>query len=349
MKVFFASSLALCSGLQLAWPKAREFAWASDNSVAPLFWLGEPSEFKTKVEAEVANGFASRTLLPPFSDRIAAVAQAASSDPCAADVLTGGFGCKYGYGARAMLASSELQLALYFNASFAICDGDAKQPGIAWEKYFDNAAGFSVCSDPVKCLKSETEAPWIGNSMAGQLKNVDKEFQTSLLHSVMSSLFTFGSDTQSQARDALRTAGLEEGAPYIGVHMRRGDKISEAPVVPTEEYAASVLDQLREHPTSTVFVASDDENAGDEMLAILQASIPDVTVIQLFSEMSNRRKQYHSDDETTMELLTDILALTSADVFIGTQSSSLGRLVYFRRSEDAPSISLDGDWLDSYV
>lgn len=336
MKALVATSLALCSGLQFRTQTQR--ATPSPDAY----------HLQLKVDAEIANGFRSRSLVEPFDDRLAGLSQASSGDPCAATILAGGLGTKSGFGSRAILAASEIQLALYFNLSFAVCDGDATHPGIAWDEYFENVAGLSVCSDPVKCLRSETSAGWIGNNMTGQLKRVDEQFQVKLLQTIMRSLYTFRSDTLTRAKDALRIAGLEVGAQYVGVHMRRGDKGCEARVVPSEEYAALVRKKLLELKIGTVFVASDDRRAGEELLAALRPFIPGVRVIQLFSEASIEREHYDDNSDMAMALLTDIFALSQAKVFVGTQSSSMSRLVYFLSGEDVEVLSMDGTWLKWY-
>jgi len=294
--------------------------------------------------------FASRVSDRSFEDRLVAAADAAKEDPCNADLLANGFGYPYGFGSRAALAADELQLAAYFNQSIALCDGDSYQDGFKFENYFDSSIG--ICKDAKVCFEGRTAAPFIGCGMSQMVRDVDYEYEVSLKRTTYKSMFgAFNAETKSHISAALEEAGLPPGSEYVGVHMRRGDKNKELKrnhkvMNTTKEYASVVLEQLSSRGLDVVYLASDDSSAKDELLEALRPSVPGVRVIQEFSAASSERS-YAGDSEGTLEFLIDLAALRDATVFIGTQSSGAGRLVYFLRDAKAESISTDGGWLDN--
>merc|ERR1712190_360997 len=52
---------------------------------------------------------------------------------------------------------------------------------------------------------------------------------------------------------------------FVGVHIRRGDKISEAKPVAVDKYARAVVKLCKGGSTATVFVASDDVKAHEQL------------------------------------------------------------------------------------
>jgi len=357
MSILFVSLIASCNALKLAKHTPAIFAAVprrSDVADGPQPQEGPQSPFIEELQQLVVQennaGFASRTSDKSFEDRVAAAAEAAREDPCKADLLANGFGYPWGFGSRAGLAADEIQLAAYFNKSVALCDGDSYQDGIDFEDYFESPIG--ICKDADLCFAGRTAAPFIGCGFSQMLRTVDYEYVVYLKRVAYQSMFgTLTAETELHISAALEAAGLQPGSKYVGVHMRRGDKSKELKrnhkvMNTTEEYASIVLEELSSNGLTTVYLASDDSVAKDELLDALRPSLPEVQVIQQFSAASAERS-YAGDSEGTLEFLVDLVALRDATIFVGTQSSSAGRLVYFLREESEKSISADGGWLDN--
>ena len=71
-----------------------------------------------------------------------------------------------------------------------------------------------------------------------------------------------------------KTLSLDATSRYVSVHIRRGDKGSEAALHPTEAYADVIRNISKERHIDRVLLASDDKNVYDELPALL----PDVRV-----------------------------------------------------------------------
>lgn len=129
---------------------------------------------------------------------------------------------------------------------------------------------------------------------------------------------------------------------YISLHIRRGDKILEAPGVETAKFIACIEELNIEF--DCVFVASDDYRAVEE----LTAHRPDWKVKslvdpgktghdqQLFNSMSKQVKF-----EETIVLLTEVYLHCQAKCFIGSISSNVSRFIALHRSDRKTTISMD--------
>lgn len=346
MKLIIAVALvASCDALSIRKIDVMDGPQPQEGPQSPFI-----DELQQLVVQENNARFASRASDKSFEDRLAAAAEAAKEDPCRADLLANGFGYPFGFGSRAALAADELQLAAYFNKSVALCDGDSYQEGLDFKSYFESSIG--ICTDAEVCFAGRTAAPFIGCGMSQMVRDVDYEYEVYLKRITYKSMFgTFNAETESHISAALEEAGLQPGSEYVGVHMRRGDKNKELKrnhkvMNTTADYAGVVLEELSSRGLDIVYLASDDSSAKDELLEALRPSVPGVQVVQQFSAASAERS-YAGDSEGTLEFLVDLAALRDATVFIGTESSSAGRLVYFLRDEEADSISTDGGWLDN--
>lgn len=137
--------------------------------------------------------------------------------------------------------------------------------------------------------------------------------------------------------------------PYIGLHIRRGDKEKETREVPLTRYksAINLLDPSAETP---IFLATDEG-----------------AIISRFRELVHPRPLYFVHDTTrrhghvqavqnriypqenrarVVSFLAEIEALKRADYFIGTSSSNVGRVVHLLREgrDVGSSVSLDFQW-----
>jgi len=302
-------------------------------------------DLTNKIDKEIRLGFPLMKRNPePLWNRVHEAKDTGSTDPCDADLLMNGLTYPYGFGDRAMMIVDELQVAAHLNQTVAICDGNSRRQGINWSNFFANS-GFGVCGDPDRCLVKSNSAGWLGSKMSKAFRKEshnNAKMLTHIKHLLYRQLFTFNDETNRIVADTLQNAGLVNGSRYIGVHIRRGDKIASRNFA-TAVYAKAVSEELETRNLNTVFVASDDEHAGHKLELELRLSRPSAAVIQIFSESSSSRT--YDDSNAMLALLTDVAALRDAEVFIGTHLSYIGRFVYFLRDPRAESKSVSGDWL----
>ena len=178
-----------------------------------------------------------------------------------------------------------------------------------------------------------------------ELARIDHDYILKLKHFALSAIFTLRDDLVQSIAQNLDALGLRRGE-YVGIHVRHGDKGREATLLPVEKYVPEIDRALQEFGLSTVFLASDDDNMEQELQAALGSSVRVVRQHSAGNSYSWRTGDLTSDTAAASELalLTDISALRMAKTFVGTGSSSLGRLVSHLRGPDEPSVSLDWPW-----
>jgi len=144
--------------------------------------------------------------------------------------------------------------------------------------------------------------------------------------------------------------------PFVGVHIRRGDKLAESHFFRgTEDFAGYALELCDTMNATKVFVASDDPNAANEVRAWFEAAVATdsrAKNIEVVSQPPLQPWQYNErggtyDNDTMINLLYDISLLVRANAYVGTASSSLDRWVWLQRDPSEQSITLDdaGQWL----
>ena len=155
--------------------------------------------------------------------------------------------------------------------------------------------------------------------------------------------------------------------PYVGIHVRRGDKlIHEAKYQPIESYMEEAVKYYDSEFTTigvndieAIWVASDDNTVIDEVRSICVNYFPNVRN-ESISYASNgiRGGLKTAQDVPThtrgagyadfVYILSDIEQLVEADLFVGTMSSNIGRLVAVLRDgmgkSRKSSVSLDSGW-----
>jgi len=304
----------------------------------------DPLEIQYRAELE--RGFKSRRSVLPVLLRLADVSSAAASDPCGADILANGLARPFGFGSRALVLSDELELALYFNKSVAICDGSLEEPGIGWSRFFQNPAGVVMCTNLETCSARRSDSNiHVASMLAKDLRRQHFDFQRKVKQLLYRGLFTYNSATQDVVEASLAAAGLKAGMRYAGVHVRRGDKrmLNKLGI---DEYAAHVMDAMRSHGLDTVYVASDDPAAANDLRPLLEAEFPTLQVLQAYSPSSAARDYGNeSDDTALLALLADLTALQRSEVFVGSHKSSFARTAFYMRDNTQQSISVDGNFL----
>jgi len=305
--------------------------------------MADLTHVKAELKAMKARGFSNMSALLQNDGENLKVKGSA----CEADIFAQGMGHPMGFGSRALLAANEIQLAAGFGLSITVCGGEFVQD--TWANHFQNLAGISICAAEM-CSGDQgiSEAAFLGNDMSKGLSLVDPESLFKLKHIIFHRMYTYNSASMAAVNRILEAVPVDVQKPYVGVHIRRGDKEMEAAQTPMSSYATAALAQMDILGIRTVFLASDDPEAGS-MLAkeFAAAGHPDVQLLQQHSAwtaVSEAGKREYSDHDGTIDLLADIEGLRLATVFIGTQSSSLGRTVFYLRGEMVSSISLDGGW-----
>jgi len=133
--------------------------------------------------------------------------------------------------------------------------------------------------------------------------------------------------------------------PYVGVHVRRGDKCTsywcEAKPVGLITYAKKAKEMCHILKTTTVFVTTDSPGQVVHSLTRHLGSKYRIVTPPKHNprEFWQRGSKYSSQGRR--DLLLEMKMLIQADGFIGTASSNLGRFVYFMRSSKKRSWSLD--------
>ena len=139
---------------------------------------------------------------------------------------------------------------------------------------------------------------------------------------------------------------------YLGLHIRRGDKVKsgEAKAVEVEDYFKAALEYLgdKSNEIKGIWVASDDVNILEEVRDISEFYFPLIYREDIVYNSGDKRVVTHStwqDYSSFVTLMYDWEKLTSSELFVGTFSSNFGRLVaIFREAEGKPrssSISVD--------
>ena len=152
----------------------------------------------------------------------------------------------------------------------------------------------------------------------------------------------------TKSRLGQRTGELKLPDDYIGIHIRRGDKITsqEMQEIRIGKYVSSILDHKA--ISSNVYIATDDVSIIDELNQ--QLSPHGISVFynnqnqsQGFNEATFNRFSRQARYEEMLNVLLDMEVLIHSKFFIGTYTSNLSRVVPFFLGLDK-CISLDNDW-----
>ncbi|CAM9400430.1 unnamed protein product, partial [Hapterophycus canaliculatus] len=175
---------------------------------------------------------------------------------------------------------------------------------------------------------------------------------------------------QADVNDVIRAppTGVFRESPFLGLHIRRGDKVTsgEAAWHPGEEYldaAVAYLEgdesELGVEDITGIWIASDDSRVVDEIKVLAPSYLPRVDNSTIFWASGGveggpevERTATRTDKQTYagfVYALADLQQLTTADVFVGTYSSNLGRLLALLRESigqknRATAISIDATW-----
>ena len=135
---------------------------------------------------------------------------------------------------------------------------------------------------------------------------------------------------------------------YIGVHIRRGDKITskEMEEIRLDKYVNTIINY--KSVSSNVFIATDDTSIINDIKEKLNFHGFNIFYNSKnqstgFNEAFFNKASKQTRREETINVLFDMDVLIHSKFFIGTYTSNLSRVVPFFLGLDK-CISLDNDW-----
>lgn len=139
-------------------------------------------------------------------------------------------------------------------------------------------------------------------------------------------------EVAARVADIHRTFDIRE--PYIGVHLRRGDKVSESSYVALNAYSAAI--HALEGTTTRVLIASDDASEANMLATMLRPRF-DTRVLSspedhgydqaLFNGLPGEQRR-----QRTIRFIAEFEALRDAETTVVTTTSNVGCLLQYARS-----------------
>jgi hypothetical protein len=153
----------------------------------------------------------------------------------------------------------------------------------------------------------------------------------------------------------IQTYRIRSLSNYIGIHIRKGDKIkTEAHEIPLEKYVTAIERILKANKTiKHIFVASDDYRVVEQLrqlkpkwnfLSLHDHNSQRKKTIGHFQHDFNRLSKEQKLNETRL-LMCELQILMDSQYVVCGMSSNICRLVQILRHQDPSTvISLDGSW-----
>lgn len=152
----------------------------------------------------------------------------------------------------------------------------------------------------------------------------------SALQIVVNHIWRFQPDIQQEIDATIQTLNLP--AEYVGVHLRSGDKVTEAKISPVHEYI-NYINSIT--PINKLFVLTDDYTNIIELKNSF-SHYPIYTFCKEeekgFSEGAYNQLDKQAKKKITIKLLIDSEVLYKSSVFVGTFSSNVGLFIGMRRN-----------------
>lgn len=128
--------------------------------------------------------------------------------------------------------------------------------------------------------------------------------------------------------------GFRIEQPYIGLHVRRGDKRSESSYVPLEAYVRKIVEIA--NPPRTVVIASDDAAESERLAALMERSF-DVRSLASASDRGYDQARFNALParqrwERTVRFIAELEILRDAEVLLVTTSSNVGAFLQYARA-----------------
>lgn len=159
-------------------------------------------------------------------------------------------------------------------------------------------------------------------------------------------LYVLNDETSELIRQRKKALKLPES--YIGVHIRRGDKITthEMNDIHLDRYVNAILQY--KSVSSNIYIATDDTSVVDYIQQKTAGQHFNIfynfqNKSQGFDEQTFNQASKEARREETLNVLLDMDVLVHSSFFIGTYTSNLSRVVPFFLGLDR-CVSLDNDW-----
>jgi len=292
-------------------------------------------------EAGKASNYSSRPDESEWHARLVDAVRKGAEDPCRATIqATIGHTRRSGFGSRMNGFINEFAVAIAggFPIALRVNPGDDMSTTV-WPNHFVNVANLGVCNR--KMDDNKEVAYQAGMKMAQKLNRIDPAYIEKLKRFILPFVYTYNPQTQARLDVALASWLPAGGAPYVGVHIRHGDKSDESPPFATEVYGEKIKDFDAGSPRP-VFLATDDSEAKSKLQHALGSGYAAISQQPFLSQEAYTTRLY-SDEEAVFAVMADIESLRRADLFIGTSSSNMGRLIWLLRDQSKESFSLDFD------
>ena len=168
----------------------------------------------------------------------------------------------------------------------------------------------------------------------------------SFMASTFKQMYALNKDTKEQLKQRIDDLRLPDA--YIGVHIRRGDKITskEMQEIRLDKYINTIVNY--KSVSSNVYIATDDTSIINDIKEKLRPY-----GFEIFYNINNQSTGFNeavfnntskkNRQEETLNVLLDMEILIHSSFFIGTYTSNLSRVVPFFLGLDK-CISLDNDW-----
>ncbi|KAJ8905068.1 hypothetical protein NDN08_001579 [Rhodosorus marinus] len=280
-----------------------------------------------------------------------------------------------GLGAQVLRVFDAYMLAMQTNSTLLIARQMYWNYGcdlyVTWECYFESLTPYCMDSknqlrrvdtmiSPEKCdtfraaTYKDSDCLVIADTIAeDQLYHVVHDGETQIGHEKafeevkknMKHVWKPNRNIQERTSDAMQRIDLRPDE-FVGLHIRRGDKALEVPLIPLESYAEIV--RMCDPAISKIFLATDDGSIIWELRDLL----PEYAIYTFADPQSTGHLQRNANEDpmrqtvlSTMSLVAEIDILRQAKYFIGTYSSNIGRLLAVLRDKDIrTSISMDVAW-----
>ena len=178
------------------------------------------------------------------------------------------------------------------------------------------------------------------------INNVLGKDAFALLSEAYKNIYILNPETRKLLDNAKQALSLPD--KYIGVHIRRGDKITseEMKAIHNDKYINEIL--KHSELCKTIYIATDDVSIIDEFITILEPN-----GIKVYYNKFNNSKGYdlvkfnkaekNTRREEAINVLLDMDILIHSTFFIGTYTSNLSRVVPFYLGQEN-CVSLDNEW-----
>lgn len=234
---------------------------------------------------------------------------------------------------------NEVLVSMYSGMPITLCSPPGTRD--VWSDSFLNP-GLPRCSDCRLPPPDQTDTPMVwcsGANASMALARSHPDALEGIKRFLYKQLFQLRPETAASATALQLKLGILY-EPYVGVHIRRGDKLREAGFFRQPQAFAKYAIQLCDAMSARkVFVASDDPQAVYDFRRHMRSDI------QVVAQPPQRPEEYAErgdiDKHTQQVLINDVLLLIRANAHVGTASSSLDRWVWFQRDPKTQSISLD--------